>query len=95
MASEPSRNAGTAGVLSAFLPGLGQFYNRQWTKGALFLSIFLVLAGILLSSTEELQQAVVAGTPPENLSQLFFLTLLLLLLAVLSIVDAARNAKLM
>ena len=31
-----SRNI-VAGILSAFLPGLGQFYNRQWAAGAGFL----------------------------------------------------------
>lgn len=82
-------------MLSALLPGLGQFYNRQWGKGLGFLVGLLVLGGALVGSVdpEKLQQSAASGATPENLGQLLLLTLLLLALAVWSIVDAARSAK--
>jgi TM2 domain-containing membrane protein YozV len=33
-------------VASVFLMGLGQFLNRQWAKGVLFLAIPLLFVGI-------------------------------------------------
>ena len=36
MAGQP-KNPVIAGVLSGIAPGLGQFYCRQWAKGAGFL----------------------------------------------------------
>jgi len=82
-------------VLSALLPGLGQFYNRQWGKGVSFLVGLLVLFVALARSAdlEQLQQAAASGIQPENIGQLFLLSLLILVLAVWSIVDAARSAK--
>ncbi|MGQ0809658.1 MAG: DUF5683 domain-containing protein, partial [Nitrospiraceae bacterium] len=32
--SSPHVNSAVAAFLSALLPGLGQFYNGQWAKGA-------------------------------------------------------------
>lgn len=82
-------------MLSALLPGLGQFYNRQWGKGVSFLVGLLVLFVALARSAdlEKLQQAAASGVQPENIGQLFLLSLLILVLAVWSIVDAARSAK--
>ena len=82
-------------MLSALLPGLGQFYNRQWGKGVSFLVGLLVLFAALARSAdlEKLQQAAASGIQPENIGQLFLLSLLILVLAVWSIVDAARSAK--
>lgn len=84
-----------AALLSALLPGLGQFYNRQWGKGTGFLLGLLVLGSALTSSVdlELLQQAAASGNPVDNIGQLGFLVLLLLALAVWSVVDAARSAK--
>ena len=33
------RNAGTAAVLSALIPGIGQFYNGTWLRGIFWLII--------------------------------------------------------
>ncbi len=33
------RNPGTAAVLSALIPGLGQFYNGSWLRGIFWLII--------------------------------------------------------
>lgn len=95
METRHSPRPALAALLSALLPGLGQFYNRQWTKGAGFLVGFLVLAGALMSSVdpEALQQSAASGVPLDNIGQLGFLVLLLLALAVWSVVDAARSAK--
>ena len=90
-----SRSPGLAALLSALLPGLGQFYNRQWSKGGGFLLGFLILAGALLGSVDPqaLQQSADSGVPVDNIGQLAALMLLLLALAVWSVVDAARSAK--
>jgi cytochrome bd-type quinol oxidase subunit 1 len=37
-----------AGVLSALLSGLGQFYNRQWTKGLAFLATQAAVLGVVI-----------------------------------------------
>jgi TM2 domain-containing membrane protein YozV len=34
---KPKKNVGHAVLLSAFIPGLGQFYNGEWGKGIFFL----------------------------------------------------------
>ena len=90
-----SRSPGLAALLSALLPGLGQFYNRQWSKGGGFLLGFLILARALLGSVDlqALQQSADSGVPVDNIGQLATLMLLLLALAVWSVVDAARSAK--
>jgi hypothetical protein len=84
-----------AGILSAVLPGLGQFYNRQLGKGVGFLIGFLVLAGVLVFSVdlEALDKAMASGTQPENLWLLLAVEVLLLILVIWSITDAARTAK--
>jgi hypothetical protein len=89
------RNPWMAGLLSAILPGLGQFYNRQVGKGVGFLLGFLILAGFLIGGVDlkELDQAMATGTTPEGLWKLLALELLLLALFIWSIADAARVAK--
>jgi len=95
MGTRRATNPAVAGLLSAVFPGVGQFYNRQWGKGAAFLLGLLILAGILIGSVDPqaLQQAADAGTPPENIGLLFLLATLILAVAVWSIVDAIRSAK--
>ena len=90
-----ARNPWVAGLLSGVVPGLGQFYNRQWGKGAGFLLGFLALAALLIAGVDlkELEQAVATGTTPEGLGKLMVLELLLLGLFLWSIADAARTAK--
>lgn len=95
METQRASNPAVAGLLSALFPGLGQFYNRQWGKGAGFLLGLLVLAGVLIGSVDPqaLQKAADAGTPPENIGLLFLLATLTLVVAVWSIVDAVRSAR--
>jgi hypothetical protein len=99
------RSAALAAILSALLPGLGQFYNRQWGKGVGFfcgvsvgLLSFFFQAGSLLGTTDpdKLLQSTAAGAQPDNPGQLLFLIFLGLLgigLALWSIADAAWVAK--
>ena len=89
-----TRNPWVAGVLSGVLPGLGQFYNRQWGKGVGFLAGMIALSVWLSSAIDPqaLERAAQAGTTPDNLGLIFLLLLALLAVALWSIVDAARAA---
>ena len=95
MATGHARNPWVAGLLSGLLPGLGQFYNRQWGKGAAVLVGIIALTVVLSSSVDPqaLEQAVEAGKTPDNLGLIFLLLLVSFAVAVWSIVDAARTAK--
>ncbi len=90
-----ARRAGLAALLSALLPGLGQFYNRQWGKGTAFLLSVLVLFGSLIyrADLDALERSVATGNPPEGIGQVFLLTLIILALIIWSMVDAARSAR--
>ena len=84
-----------AGLLSAILPGLGQFYNRQWTKGAGFLFATVLLDVFLGASAETLHvlEASLSGTPVDNLGGVLLRMIPLMALALWSITDAARVAR--
>ncbi len=90
-----SKNPWVAGILSGVLPGLGQFYNRQWGKGVGFLLGIIVLFGVLSSSVDQkaLDQAAATGTTPGNFGLLLLLLLVMLAIAIWSIADAARIAR--
>ena len=89
------RNPTLAGVLSGLMPGLGQFYCRQWGKGAGFLigaitvdASFGVSSGML-----ELLQSFGAPVSSDALGKLLLGSVLFLAIAVWSILDAVRTAK--
>jgi hypothetical protein len=93
------KNPTMAGVLSGVMPGLGQFYCRQWAKGAGFLigaiaidATFGVSSGML-----ELFQSFGAPVPSDMLAdileKLLIGSLLFLAIAIWSIADAVRTAK--
>src|SRR5438445_8571831 len=90
-----SKNPWIAGILSGVLPGLGQFYNRQWGKGVGFLLGVVIPIVVLLSSVnlDALQRAAESGTPPDNIGLLFSLAIVSLAIAVWSIADAAWTAQ--
>ena len=90
-----ARSPGLAALLSALLPGLGQFYNRQWAKGAGFLVGAFILDTVLdiTASFVKLLQSLASGVPPEGVSQVSLRMLPLLALSLWSVVDAARSAK--
>lgn len=95
MQAKHVRNPWVAGLLSGLLPGLGQFYNRQWWKGAGFLLGFLVVDGGLGVSAGFLRllQANPSEVLPEDLTQLLLRSLAPLAVAIWSLVDAVRVAK--
>ena len=87
-----SKNPWIAGILSGVLPGLGQFYNRQWLKGVGFLLGTLVVDGVL-GVTAGMIKFFQSGAPPENTGQFLFGSLIVLALVVWSISDAVRTAQ--
>ena len=90
-----SKSPMIAGILSGILPGLGQFYCRQWGKGAGFLVGAIALdAGFGVSSGMlELLQSFGAPVASDTLGKLLLGSLLFLAVAAWSIVDAVRTAK--
>ena len=95
MQTARAKSPWVAGILSGVMPGLGQFYNRQWGKGAGFLAGMIALSVVLSSSIDPqaLERAAQAGTTPDNLGLIFLLLLAGLAVAFWSVVDAARVAK--
>lgn len=89
------KNPAIAGVLSGVMPGLGQFYCRQWGKGAGFLVGTVVLDAAFGLSAEMLRllPSFGLGAQPENLTKFLIGSLLFLALAIWSIADAVRSAK--
>jgi hypothetical protein len=89
-----SRSPGLAVLLSAIVPGLGQFYNRQWGKGGGFLvgalSLMLVLNNL---ADQALLERAAADAPLGSFGPLLTVLLLLLALVTWSVVDAARSAR--
>jgi hypothetical protein len=86
-----------AALLSAVLPGLGQFYNRQWTKGTSFLVATLVAdAGLgVTSETITMFQSAFLGVSGTSVNIGGFVLRMLPLAAIAtwSITDAARTAR--
>lgn len=91
------RSPRVAALLSAALPGLGQFYNRQWAKGAGFLLATLIIdagLGVTSDTISVLQSAFVAGQATQVKAGGFVLRMLpLAAIALWSITDAARTTK--
>ena len=93
----PRHSPKVAALLSAVLPGLGQFYNRQWTKGASFLVATLIIdAGLgVTSETITVFQHAFLGMPGGNVDVRGFVLRMLPLAAIAmwSMTDAARTAR--
>lgn len=91
------RSPKVAALLSAVLPGLGQFYNRQWGKGASFLLATLIIdAGFDVTSEtiSVFQSAFLGGQGGQvNVGSFVLRMLPLVAIAMWSITDAARTAK--
>ena len=95
METKRARNPWVAGILSGLIPGLGQFYNRQWWKGAGFLVGFMLVDWMLGVSAGFLRlvQANPSEILPEDLAQLLLRSLAPLAVAIWSLVDAVRVAR--
>ncbi len=89
-----NRSPKVAALLSAALPGLGQFYNRQWAKGAGFVLATLIIdagLGVTSETMSVLQRAFLGGQV--NVVSFLLRMLPLAAIAMWSITDAARGAK--
>jgi hypothetical protein len=82
----PRRNPVFALVLSAFLPGLGQSYNRQWLKAG---GLFAAAA----ASAYPLLSAPAPGSSNALAIPLLLPTLVLAAVEIWSMVDAYRVAR--
>ena len=93
----PTHSPKVAALLSAVLPGLGQFYNRQWAKGAgFFVATLIIDAGLgVTSETITVFQHAFLGMRGGNLDvgSLVLRMLPLAAMAMWSITDAARTAR--
>ena len=72
-----------AAILSGIVPGVGQFYNRQWLKGLAFLVPILVLSAFVRPEM----------ILPEPSPMALFVLFIILVLAIWSVVDAYRSEK--
>lgn len=95
MASGRPKNPTLAGILSGVMPGLGQFYCRQWARGAGFLfgaiaadSAFGISSGML-----DILQSFGRPVPSDTLGKFLIGSLVFLGVAVWSIIDAVWTAK--
>ncbi|MEP6887509.1 MAG: DUF5683 domain-containing protein [Nitrospirales bacterium] len=89
-----TRSPKVAALLSAALPGLGQFYNRQWAKGAGFVLATLIIdagLGVTSETLSVLQRTFLGGQV--NVVSFLLRMLPLAAIAMWSITDAARGAK--
>jgi len=77
-------------ALSLLLPGLGQVYNRDWHKAALF-GIGGLLTGF--GPLQPIDTGAVAGDPLSAMQSTLVATFPFLLLAAWSAVDAYRHAR--
>ncbi|MBM4121580.1 MAG: hypothetical protein FJ249_03180 [Nitrospira sp.] len=95
MGGKPEKSPVLAGILSGLMPGLGQFYCRQWKRGAAFLVGALVADGALGASVGmfKLMQASLSGTPADDAGSILLRSIPLLAVALWSVVDAVRTAK--
>jgi hypothetical protein len=75
-------------VLSGIFPGLGQLYNREIMKGALFLGVSIVLSWLMGRAlpTDLL-------TPAPFGASLLIPSILLLAIWIWSVIDAWRRAR--
>jgi len=89
--SAPKKPA-LAAFLSAVLPGLGQFYCRQWRKGTAFLVAGLGTEGAF-GVTSKMMEFLRFGHLPQPIGPFVFASFLLAGIAIWSIIDATRTAK--
>jgi hypothetical protein len=92
MGTDRQKNPTIAGVLSGVMPGLGQFYCRQWAKGAGFLGAVSV-ADFSADVSKSLFDFLLNRVLPENTTIFVLGSMLVLVIAAWSVFDAVRTAK--
>lgn len=77
------------------MPGLGQFYCRQWGKGGgFFVGALVIDAGLGVSEgILNVLQGSLAGLPPPDSGAILLRSFPFLALAMWSIADAAKAAR--
>lgn len=86
------RHPAIAGVLSGIVPGLGQFYCRQWEKGAGFL-VGAIATDYGSGLSNNMKQFLLERTLPQDTTIFIAGSCTFLAIAVWSITDAVRTAK--
>ncbi len=86
------KNPTLAGVLSGVMPGLGQFYCRQWGKGAGFL-VGMLVADAGTGMTRTVLDVLQSGQLPQDLTLFLIGALVVLAIAAWSVIDAVRTAR--
>ncbi len=86
------KNPTLAGVLSGVMPGLGQFYCRQWGKGAGFL-VGMLMADAGTGMTHTVLDVLQSGQLPQDLTLFLIGALVVLAIAAWSVIDAVRTAR--
>ena len=79
-----------AGLLSFFVPGLGQVYNGQETKGLFFYVVYFVWGGFLISLVYYLLKLPIT---PMDIGVICLLALVSLILLILIIFESIRTAS--
>ena len=95
MGAKPTKNPTVAGILSGLMPGLGQFYCRQWKKGAGFL-LGAIMVDVSLGVSAgfiKLLQADRSGLALDDVTPILLRSLPFLAIALWSVLDAVRTAK--
>ena len=92
MGSGRPKHPTLAGVLSGVMPGLGQFYCRQWVKGAAFLAAVSV-ADFSADVSRSLIDFLLTRVPPADTTKFLIGSTVMLAIAAWSILDAVRTAK--
>jgi len=86
------KNPTLAGVLSGVMPGLGQFYCRQWGRGAGFL-VGMLVADAGTGVTHTVLDVLQSGQLPQDLTMFLIGALVVLAIAAWSVIDAVRTAR--
>jgi hypothetical protein len=92
MGTDRSKSPTLAGVLSGVMPGLGQFYCRQWAKGAGFL-VAVSVADFSADVSKSLFDFLLTRALPDDTTKFLIGSLLVLAIAAWSVIDAIRIAR--
>lgn len=92
MGSERTKSPVVAVLLSGLMPGLGQLYCRQWTKGIGCL-VGITLVDFSAGVSQGMLDFLTKGALPQDMTRFFAGSLLVLAIAAWSVFDAARTAS--